>query len=301
MYDSELKDKDKKKKRKKPQNSIGKSGGELSLSAKGDENARKYLGDMDTPLPEKFSYKRQEDPQGMETVKPSVFSQKSSGERAGTFSFDTGWMEMGYDEKKKQTIISVKSNYRDEKARKVSENNAKTIPVEDGKRVMSNDKDFQEGAVALRYSRSKGYREIRKQWDMASKKKDNNTTYDDVLPFHQIEQQRERIKQLQDMQKSSSADRSGIGKAITGIQTYLNKKQSKNLEFNQKFERAVEETKARFSGMTGDDFLLFIKKQLLEEKKVPDVPQDDKDKEKEENEEIADEKELDQEEQASKA
>lgn len=294
MYHSEWK---KNKKKHKPHNSIGKSGDQLSLSVKNDESAKKYLGDVDMPLPEKFNYKQQEDPKKMRTVKPSFFSQKSSGERSGEFSFDTGWMEMGFDKEKKETIISVQKNYKNEKSRSVSENSSRKFDAGYGKRAMSNDKDFKEGAIALRCDKSRNYQQIRSQLAKVSQEKNNETTYDEVLPFHQFEKQKEKIKQLQDLQKNVSTDRSGIGKAITGVQTYLNKKKSKNYEFNQKFQRAIDKVKVRFNSMTGDDFLLFIKKQLLDDEKVLEVPPGD---ENEQNEEFEDENELDQKEQTDK-
>lgn len=248
-------------------NSIGKSGGELSLSAKSDKNARKYLGDMDTPLPEKFRYKKQEDPQNMETVKPSLFSKKKdSPSRVGEFAFDTGWMEIGYDEKKKDTVVSLKSNYRNEDSRHVSENSARKIHVHDGEEIKSNDDEFSSGAVSLRCDSSKNYKRIRNQWGLASKKKDNQMTYDDVMPFHQIEKQKQKIEQLRELKKNSKNERTEIQTAITGVQTYINKKDKMNLEFNQKFERAIDGIKTNFR--SGDDYLLFVKKQLLAAKKI---------------------------------
>lgn len=274
MYYSESKSK--KQKKRKEHNTIGKSGDRLTLSATGDKIARKYLDDTDTLLPEKFRYKQTEGSRKMRTVKPSYFSEKSSGERSGEFSFDTGWMEMGYDKEKKETIISVQKNYKNERARSVSENSSRKVEAEYGKRAMSNDPEFKEGAIALRCDKSRDYKQIRKQIARVSKDRNNETTYDEVLPFHQTEQQKQKLKQLRELQKNTYTDRTGIGKAITGVQTYLNNKQRKNLEFNQKFERAVNENRNRFRSATGDDFLLFVKKQLAEEK-VLDTPQDDKD------------------------
>lgn len=296
------------KKKRKKRYGIGKAGDELSLSAKRNPNARKYIDNMDTRLPEKFSSKRyqdsEEDPHKMETVKPTRSSSKEkSPSLFEEMSFDTGWMQIGYDEKKKNTIVSVKSNYKTEKSKSVAENSSHKTDVHDGEEVISNNtsKDYETGAMALRVKDSKDYKRIRRQWQDASKQKNNDTTYDEVLPFQQIDEQKDKIKQLREMQKNSTTDRTAISTAITGAQTYLNKKQEMDLKFNQKFERAIDQVKIKFRG--SDDYLLFIRKRQLADEKLLE---EDIIKDEEENEEIEDENneendnKLDQEKQADK-
>lgn len=281
MYDSSDK-----KEKQRPKSSIGKSGGELSLSAKDNERSKKYLTGMDTYLPEKFDYQEQYDKEDkvknqarkMKSIRKSSFSSdEDRPDLIGEFNLDTGWSEVGFDEKKKETVVSFKSNYQNENSRSVSEEKANVLKTDKDGKVLSNDPSFETGAVSLRTKQSEATKNIRKEWEVASQKKNHECTFDDVVPFHQAEEQKNRLEFLKNLAVNSKDERTDIQRAITGVQTYINKKNMTKLNFDYKFDMELEKFKANMKSKSqADDYILMKKKQLLiEEKKLEDELEND--------------------------
>lgn len=282
MYDSS----DKKEKGKhRPKHSIGKSGSELSLSAKDNERSKRYLAGMDTYLPEKFDYHDQNDKEDkvknqsskMKSIRKSSFSKnKDHPDLIGEFNLDTGWSEVGFDEKKKETVVSFKSNYKDENSKSVAEEKANILRTDKGGKVLSNDPSFETGAVSLRTKQSETTKNIRKEWEVASQKKNHEWTFDDVVPFHQADEQKNRLEFLKNLAVNSKDERTDIQRAITGVQTYINKKNMTKLNFDYRFDMELEKFKANVKSKSkSDDYILMKKKQLLvEEKKLEDECED---------------------------
>lgn len=279
MYDNQD------KKDKKQKNNIAKSGGELSLSAKDNDKSKKYLSGMETPLPEKFAYQdyqEQDDknkeaknqPRKMKSIRKPLFSaEEERPNLAGEFNLDTGWSEIGFDKKNKETVVSFKSNYRNEDARSVSEERAHIIKAGKGGKVLSNDPSFETGAVSLRTKQSESAKKVRKKWEAASQKKNHELTFDDVVPFHQADEQKNRLKFLKELAKNSKDEKTDIQRAITGVQTYINKKDMTKLNFDHKFDLEFEKVRANIN--KSDDYLLIKKKQLLiEESKLEEELED---------------------------
>lgn len=272
MYETQSKKS--KSKRKNVKNSIGKSGGELSLSAKSNERSGQYISDLNTSLPEKFSYQNKmsnEDDDGqydrkMRTIRKSSFSSSENlPTKAGEYNFDTGWSEVGFDRKKKEAVVSFQSNYRDENARSVQEDNkAKRMRISKGEEVLSN--NMETGVVSMRTKKSENSKHVRRQWEEASRKKGHETTFDDVAPFHQDEEQKSKLKVLKDMNKTANAvDKTDIQKAITGLQTYINKKNMAKLNFENKFDSEFDKARKTFKWENDDYIFIMKKKRMLEE------------------------------------
>ena len=263
-----------KERKKTAKERIGKSGGELKLSAKGDEDARKYLADMDTPLPERFKYKESEkedetnNPEKMKTVKSAFSTDKDELLKAGEFEFNTGWMEIGYDKKKKELITSFKGGYRTSGESEVCENRPYSLGIGETS-VKSNDKSFKEGAISLRTSEDKDYKKIIERWGRFSNIKGNNTTFDAVEPFHQTEEQEDKLEQLKNLRRQNSFDDSGLDKAITGVTTYKNKKDNMNLRYKREFKEVIEKVKTKVKSNVQDDIVLYLlKKKQIEEQQA---------------------------------
>lgn len=263
-----------KERKKTAKERIGKSGGELKLSAKGDEDARKYLADMDTPLPERFKYKESEkddetnNPEKMKTVKSAFSTDKDELLKAGEFEFNTGWMEIGYDKKKKELITSFKGGYRTSGEREVFENRPYSLGIGET-RAKSNDKSFKEGAISLRTSEDKDDKKIIDRWERFSNIKGNNTTFDSVEPFHQTNEQKDKLEQLKNLRRQNGFSDSGLDKAITGVTTYKNKKDSMKLNYEREFKEVIEKVKTKVNSNIQDDVLLYLlKKKQIEEQQA---------------------------------
>ncbi len=263
-----------KERKKTAKERIGKSGGELKLSAKGDEDARKYLADMDTPLPERFKYKESEkddetnNPEKMKTVKSAFSTDKDELIKAGEFEFNTGWMEIGYDKKKKELITSFKGSYRTSGESEVCENRPYSLGIGETS-VKSNDKSFKEGAISLRTSEDKDYKKIIERWERFSNIKGNNTTFDSVEPFHQTNEQKDKLEQLKNLRRQNGFSDSGLDKAITGVTTYKNKKDSMKLNYEREFKEVIEKVKTKVNSNVQDDIVLYLlKKKQIEEQQI---------------------------------
>lgn len=270
MYEA----KSKKNKKKKVKNSIGKSGGELSLSAKSNERSGKYIADLDTSLPEKFNYQNkmssddneQQYDRKMRTIRKSPFSsEKDLPTKAGEFSLDTGWSEIGFDQKKKEAVVSFQSNDLNENARNVQEDRNRPMRVSRCENVLSN--DMETGVVSMRTKKDENSKTVRRQWEVASKKGEyDSITFDDVEPFYQVEEQKNKLKELKEMAKTDdTVEKTDIQKAITGIQTYINKKNMIKLNFENKFDSEFNKARRTFKWSSDDYVFLMKKKRMLEE------------------------------------
>lgn len=290
-------------KRKKSSHGIGKSGDRFNLSARSDERANKYLSDVDTRLPEKMMFhsrcsldNRDNDlSNNMSTIENSLSSNKDSRPKSlGVFEFDTGWIELGYEKNKGNAvgrkaasqdkkspdtkknkesknvnvIVSVQSNYSDGDSRKASELKSREIRTGNGEKIKSNDESFQTGVMYHKAEASSKPRYLRRQWEIASEKNGNESTYDDVAPFHKFDREKAKIQNLRMQARKSKTERTEIQKAITGVNTYQNKKESMKRNFDKQFDREIEKLRLNFK--SHDDYWLFLKKKLQKEQGLED-------------------------------
>jgi hypothetical protein len=263
------------KKKKSARERIGKSGGELKLSAKNDEDARKYLADVDTTYPERFRYREaQKDDEGndkenMKMVKSTFSSAKDEFVKVGEFQFNTGWMEIGYDKTTKGIITAFKGSYRRGIDTQVYANRPYYSRVNETK-VRSNDKSFEEGTVFLRTAQDRSfYRRILDRWGDFSDKRGNNTTYDAVEPFHQTKEQDKKLEQLRNMRRQSDFKDKGLDKAITGVTILKNQRYRKNVTYKRKFQQVIETLRTKIKSSSSDDIILYLlRKRQLEEQQM---------------------------------
>lgn len=83
---------------------------------------------------------------------------------------------------------------------------------------------------------------------------------DRVLPFYGVEEERDRLHQLQMLEHRSDARRSSIHSAASGVGTLISRKRQKQKEFQKTFSQALQKAG---ENRQSDDYQLFIRKKWL--------------------------------------
>ncbi len=238
----------------------------MVLSSMGNPNCKKYISSIDTKMPEKLKYKKKKQKEYMDTVKPSRSAKKEkSPNQTGEIELDTGKVDIGYDEKKKDAVVSFTQNDQNETGKRVIENSAFRQRVYDGDQVRSNDKYFYGGAMDVRCNVNKPQMMFRRQIDKVSKDNGYATTADKVVPFHQIKVEQKKVEELRALKSNNKDDRVNIHNAISAIGTTESKKIQRNLDFVQKFTQALKDAKenAKQEHAQKDDYLFNLRKKLM--------------------------------------
>lgn len=246
--------------RERPKPKWAKAAGDhATLSAASNEETGQYLKNLDLEMAESIRFKpNQEEGRRLRSVKPSACaSQEELPRLSGEMELTTGRAEVGYDEKKRDVVVSFVRHENDEEGREVLENRARVRNMHGQDRFRSNDEEFAQGAMELRCEAARTPKTVMRHMGAMSAMEGRDTTMDRVLPFQKVGQERARLRQLRQMEHESLQDRSAIHSAASGIAAFAARKQQKQMEFRKKFSKAVG--KAR-EYRQSDDYQLYIRK-----------------------------------------
>ena len=235
------------------------AGDHTTVSAAGNEESGKYINDLSLEMTENIRYKPAKDKeQRVRSVKPSSCAAREElPQLTGEMELTTGKAEVGYDEKKKDMVFSFVRHENDAQGREVLENKARIRTIHGQDRFRSNDEEFSQGAMEMRCEAARTPKTVMRRFGAMSQREGGETTMDRVLPFQKVDRERQRVRQLQEMEHQSGDQRSAIHSAASGVAAFAEKKRQKQMEFRKKFSQAVG--KAQENRQT-DDYQLFIRK-----------------------------------------
>lgn len=235
------------------------AGDHTTLSAAGNEDTGKYIGDLNLEMTENIRFKPAKDKeQRLKSVRPSCCSSRQEQPQlSGEVDLTTGRAEVGYDEKTKDMVLSFVRHENDTDGREVHENKASVRTIHGQDRFRSNDEGFTQGAMEMRCEAARTPKTVMRRLGTMSQREGRDTTMDRVLPFQNVAEERSRVSKLRQMEHQSQSERSAIHSAASGVAAFAAKKQQKQLEFRKKFAEALG--KARENRQT-DDYQLFIRK-----------------------------------------
>ena len=246
------------------------AGDRAVISAAGNRESGKYIGDLDLEMTESIRFKPAKDrEQRVKSVRPSLCAAREELPRlSGQVELTTGRAEVGYDEKKHDMVFGFVRHENDADGRAVQENKAASRTIHGQDRFYSNDEAFSQGAMELRCEAARPTKAVMRRLGAMSQREGGETTMDRVLPFQKVGQERQRVKQLRQMEHESQAERTAIHSAASGVAALAERKQQKQMEFRKKFAKAVG--RAQENRQT-DDYQLFIRKkwQAMREEALP--------------------------------
>ena len=235
------------------------AGDHATLSAASNQETGKYIGDLDLEMTENIRFKPAEDKeQRLSSVRPSCCAAREERPRlSGQLELTTGKAEVGYDEKKKDMVLSFVRHENDTDGREVQEDKASVRTIHGQDRFRSNDEAFSQGAMEMRCEAARTPKAVMRRLGAMSAQEEGDSTMDRVLPFQRVGRERDRVRQLQQLEHQSQGERSEIHSAASGVAAFAAQKQQKQLEFRKKFSKAV--SKAQENRQT-DDYQLYIRK-----------------------------------------
>ena len=235
------------------------AGDHATLSAAGNQETGKYIGDLDLEMTENIRFKPARNKEDrLRSVKPSCCAAKEELPKlSGEVELTTGRAEVGYDEAKRDMVFSFVRHENDSEGREVLENTAQVRTIHGQDRFRSNDEEFSQGAMELRCEAARTPKAVMRRLGTMSAREDGDTTMDRVLPFQRVGRERARVAQLRQLEHESREERSEIHSAASGVAAFAARKQQKQMEFRKKFAKAVG--KAQENRQT-DDYQLYIRK-----------------------------------------
>ena len=246
------------------------AGDRATISAAGNQETGKYIGDLDLEMTENIRFKPARNKEDrLRSVKPSCCAAKEELPKlSGEVELTTGRAEVGYDEAKRDMVFSFVRHENDSEGREVLENRAQVRTIHGQDRFRSNDEEFSQGAMELRCEAARTPKAVMRRLGTMSAREDGDTTMDRVLPFQRVGRERARVAQLRQLEHESREERSEIHSAASGVAAFAARKQQKQMEFRKKFAKAVG--KAQENRQT-DDYQLFIRKkwQAMREEAFP--------------------------------
>ena len=247
------------------------AGDHAVVSAAGNAETEKYIGDLNLEMTENIRFKPA--PSGedrrVRSVRPSgCAAREELPKLSGEMELTTGKTEVGYDEKKHDMVFGFVRHENDADGRAVQENKAASRTIHGQDRFYSNDEAFSQGAMELRCEAARTSKTVMRRLGTMSEREGGETTMDRVLPFQKVGQERQRVRQLRQLEHESRAERTAIHSAASGVAAFAARKQQKQMEFRKKFAKAVG--KAQENRQT-DDYQLFIRKkwQAMREEALP--------------------------------
>ena len=252
-------------KKKSPFNQEVKNpGSQANLSAFSNPNCDPYINNENLKIPEKLKYIQSGKDEKLDTIKKSFINQNDETQKSGEIKLDTGKIEIGLDKKNKESIVSFSADDQtlksDEKF--INEDRSSEYHVHDHKKFLSNNIDFKETATDIHSDlECSNTVNLEKQFNKLSNDKHKETMIDRVVPFLGNTQEENDIKSLKNA-KSKNYDKSNMQTSIEAIETLETQKEQRKMDFIQKLEQAISDTKSLKTLIT-DDYLLYIKKKWL--------------------------------------
>lgn len=234
------------------------AGDHTTISAAGNQETGKYIGDLDLEMAENIRFKPAREGQRLNSVKPSCCAAREELPKlSGEMELTTGKAEVGYDEKKKDMVFSFIRHENDSEGREVLENKARIRTIHGQDRFRSNDGAFSQGAMEMRCEAARTPKAVMRRFGTMSAREGGDTTMDRVLPFQKVGQEHAKVQQLRRLEHKSQDERSEIHSAASGVAAFAARKQQKQLEFCKKFVKAVDKAQ---ENRQGDDYQLFVRK-----------------------------------------
>lgn len=241
-----------------------KDGYKSDLNTEHSKQSKTYIGEHGPKVPDYFKYDKSRERGNMESVKPNAHSEKEkSPDKTGQLNSPLGKLEAGYDPHKKDAVLSLKDWSMNKPKTTVAEDKAEKKEVDSKEKFRSNDKKMLDSAIDLRYDPKTPRQKIKDDIKDLSEEKNRRTMFNRVIPFNDTNVEKEKIQELKRIRSQAGADKKAIDKQISEINKIKEEKDKKNLEFEQKLQKAMADIQTR-STMSFDEYIIYIKKRMLE-------------------------------------
>ena len=236
-----------------PEKNLGKN---ISLSSLDDVNCKQYIGPVNKNYTERINYSESKKREKMKSViKTQTSKKRSSPNKISQIKMDTGLIEIGYDEKDKQTIFSFVRDKQIKKNDRVIEKHTKFKKVHNNEKFYSNEKSFTLDSVEFRTKYYKSRSLFNEQFEELSRKNDGNTTVDKVIPFKNTNYEKRQRDLINEDKNESNINRSEKHTAMSMLS---------NLR-HRGIRKAILEAREEINsnGIINDDYIIYLKKKWL--------------------------------------
>lgn len=256
----------KKKKSSIPQIPEKNLGENISLSSLDDLNCKQYIGSVDRNCTSRLNYVKSKDQEKMESVKRSQTSKKEdSPDKVSQIDMDTGLIEVGYDKKNKQTIFSFIRDKQITENSRVIEKHTKSKKVHNNEKFYSNEKSFTLDSVEFKTKSYKSRSMFNEQFEELSRKNDENTTVDKVVPFKNTNYEKRQRDLINKDKNESNINRSEKHTAMNVLSNLKQIKDYKKMQLEKNVRKAILEAREKINSnsIIDDDYIIYLKKKWL--------------------------------------
>lgn len=256
----------KKKKSSIPQIPEKNLGENISLSSLDDLNCKQYIGPVNKNYTERINYSESKKREKMTSVIKTQTSKKRSGpNKISQIKMDTGLIEIGYDEKNKQTIFSFVRDKQIRKNDRVIEKHTKFKKVHHNEKFYSNEESFTLDSVEFRTKSYKSKSLFNEQFEELSNKSDDDTTVDKVVPFKDTNYEKRQRDLVNKDKNESNIDRSEKHTAMNVLSNLKQIKDYKKMQLEKDVRKAILEAREKINSnsIIDDDYIIYLKKKWL--------------------------------------
>lgn len=246
-----------------PEKNLGKN---ISLSSLDDVNCKQYIGPVNKNYTERINYSESKKREKMKSVIKTQTSKKRSGpNKISQIKMDTGLIEIGYDEKNKQTIFSFVRDKQITKNDRVIEKHTKFKKVHHNEKFYSNEESFTLDSVEFRTKSYKSKSLFNEQFEELSNKSDDDTTVDKVVPFKDTNYEKRQRDLVNKDKNESNIDRSEKHTAMNMLSNLKQIKDYKKMQLEKDVRKAILEAREKINSnsIIDDDYIIYLKKKWL--------------------------------------
>ena len=246
-----------------PEKNLGKN---ISLSSLDDVNCKQYIGPVNKNYTERINYSESKKREKMKSViKTQTSKKRSSPNKISQIKMDTGLIEIGYDEKNKQTIFSFVRDKQITKNDRVIEKHTKFKKVHHNEKFYSNEESFTLDSVEFRTKSYKSKSLFNEQFEELSNKSDVDTTVDKVVPFKDTNYEKRQRDLVNKDKNESNIDRSEKHTAMNMLSNLKQIKDYKKMQLEKDVRKAILEAREKINSnsIIDDDYIIYLKKKWL--------------------------------------
>lgn len=246
-----------------PEKNLGKN---ISLSSLDDVNCKQYIGPVNKNYTERINYSESKKREKMKSViKTQTSKKRSSPNKISQIKMDTGLIEIGYDEKNKQTIFSFVRDKQITKNDRVIEKHTKFKKVHHNEKFYSNEESFTLDSVEFRTKSYKSKSLFNEQFEELSDKSDDDTTVDKVVPFKDTNYEKRQRDLVNKDKNESNIDRSEKHTAMNMLSNLKQIKDYKKMQLEKDVRKAILEAREKINSnsIIDDDYIIYLKKKWL--------------------------------------
>ena len=246
-----------------PEKNLGKN---ISLSSLDDLNCKQYIGPVNKNYTERINYSESKKREKMTSVIKTQTSKKRSGpNKISQIKMDTGLIEIGYDEKNKQTIFSFVRDKQITKNDRVIEKHTKFKKVHHNEKFYSNEESFTLDSVEFRTKSYKSKSLFNEQFEELSNKSDDDTTVYKVVPFKDTNYEKRQRDLINKDKNESNIDRSEKHTAMNMLSNLKQIKDYKKMQLEKDVRKAILEAREKINSnsIIDDDYIIYLKKKWL--------------------------------------